>query len=306
MKPHIFPASSRNILLQTMLRVFSSVILCASTALLHAAEPSPSTTDTYAPDSLEVPTFTPPLPVEPKVPLPDAKVTVVCRDDKGQTVIVQRGGASMAPDLPAPEPPAEPSLTPPPEEPQIRVLHINMTGAVYDHQVTSVRWQHPVTKAPYEAVLGFDLGLVAQLHTFMREGVPCQSTIFCNSIDTKGPLAQVAAAHGRPPAIVPQIEPDGYSITQGNPVDADGIEPLLAVRDIYLAEKTRLQQLSIDRKNYQQDAKAWADAHPAPVAPTVFWFKPHRNSRYLTPQDKANQEQAAQDRAAQTEEGEAP
>lgn len=167
--------------------VFLLLLVFYIPLLVNAEQAPPATAGTYAPDSLRVPTFTPPPPFVPKEPLPDAEVTIMCHDDKGETVTLQRGDASLAPDLPAPEPIPESVPVPQLEDQRPRVLNINMSGTVYNHQVTAVHWQHP-----------------------------------------------------------------------------------------------------------------------APVEPTVFWFKPHRNSRYLTPEDKALQEQAGQERAAQIQEGEAP
>ena len=120
--------------------------------------------------------------------------------------------------------------------------------------------------------------------------------------DRHGPLARRAAAHGRPPIQVPEIAADAYRIIEGDPADLIGIQPLIALRDLYLAEKPRLQKLNADLVEYRQDAEAWTEAHPAPV----FWFKPHRNSRYLTSEDIDNQQQAAHERASLTPEGDAP
>jgi hypothetical protein len=284
----------------------SLLLVLGVSAFLQAEDPLPPATGTYAPGTLEVPAFTPPLPVVPKEPLPDAETTIVCRDDKGETVTLQRGDASMAPDLPAPEPLPDPALVQRFEDHRPRNLMINMSATVYNHKVTAVKWQHPVTQEPYEAVLGFDLGLVAHLGSFVFEGKPCHSNIFCMHMDTESPTARRAAARRLPPVAVPFVEADGYRITKGNTQDTSGVEPLLAVHGIYLAEKPRLQKLSADLRDYQQEAKAWADAHPAPAEPPVFWFKPHRNSRYLTPGDKAEQEQAAAERAVEARKGEAP
>lgn len=275
-------------------------------ALLHAEESAPpAEVGTYIPDQLEVPTFIPPPPVVPKVPLTDAEATIVVRDDGGLTTTLQRGQASMAPELPAPEPVAEP-ISRPLDHPIEQIVSINMGGSIYDHRVSVVTWQHPVTKQPYQAVLGFDIGLLAPVGQFIRNGVTHQSHLQFSNYDTRSPLARHAAAHGYPPIQVPEIAPDAYRIIQGDPADSVGTQPLITLRDLYLAEKPRLQKLSADLADYRQDAQAWALAHPAPVEAPVFWFKPHRNSRYLTPEDKDNQEQAAQERAALTPEGVAP
>ena len=275
-------------------------------ALIRAEEPAPpAAVGTYIPDSLEVPTFTPPPPGIPKVPLTDAEATIVLRDDSGLTTTLQRGQASMAPDLPAPEPVSE-SPSPPLEHSITQIVSINMGGTIYDHRVSVVHWQHPVSLQPYQAIIGFDMGLLTPIGQFIRNGVTHQSHLLFSNQDTHGPVARRAAAHGRPPIQVPEIALDSYRIIEGDPADQIGIQPLIALRDLYLAEKPRLQKLNADLAEYRQDAQAWTDAHPAPVEAPVFWFKPHRNSRYLTPEDKDNQEQAAQERASLTPEGDAP
>lgn len=188
----------------------SLLLVLGIPAFLQAEDPSPSATGTYAPGTLEVPAFTPPLPVVPKEPLPDAETTIVCRDEKGETVTLQRGDASLAPDLPAPEPPPDPALVQRIEDHRPRNLMINMSATVYNHKVTAVNWQHPVTREPYEAILGFDLSLVAHLGSFVYEGKPCHSNIFCMHMDTESPVARRAAARRLPPVPVPSVEADGY------------------------------------------------------------------------------------------------
>lgn len=284
--------------------VFLAVV--ALTALLRAEESPPvnplAEPDTYIPGSLEVPTFVPPPPAEPKTPLNDAEATIVLRDEAGQTTTLQRGQASMAPGLPEPPPLSEPAPAPSPR-PIPPLVTLSMGGTVYDHAVSVVHWQHPVTQAPYEAVLGFDLSLVSPITRFLREGVPHHATLLFSQTDTHSPSAQRLASVGRP-IQVPEIAPDAYRILKGDPADPAGIAPLIALRDLYLAEEPRLQKLRDDLATRNADAKAWADAHPAPAEPPVFWFKPHRNSRYLSEQDKAAQQQAADQRADQ--QGEQP
>ena len=211
----------------------------------------------------------------------------------------------MAPDLPAPEPVSE-SPSPPLEHSISQIVSINMGGIIYDHRVSVVHWQHPVSHQPYQAVLGFDIGLLTPIGQFIRNGVTHQSHLLFSNQDTHGPLARRAATHRLPPIQVPEITADAYRIIEGDPTDLIGIQPLIALRDLYLAEKPRLQKLNTDLVEHQQDAKAWTDAHPTPIEAPVFWFKPHRNSRYLTPEDKDNQQQAAQERALLIPEGEAP
>jgi hypothetical protein len=269
-------------------------------AQIHAGDAAPpAAAGTYIPDLPEVPVFTPPPPVVPNTPLPDVKVT-----------LVQRGQASMAPDLPDPALPSEPpsEAAPLPLDTTLpQTVIITMAGTVYDHRVSVVTWQHPDTQQPYEAVVGFDIGLLTPIGHFIHQGVPHDSQLFISNQDTRESAARRAPASDPPPFRVPQIAQYAYRITQGDPTDFIGIQPLLTLRDLYLAEKPRLRQLSADIAGYQQDVQAWADSHPAPIEPPVFWFKPHRNSRYLTPQDRSDQrhqQQAAEIRAEQAQEGE--
>jgi hypothetical protein len=272
------------------------------TAILHAEDLTPAhpitDADTYIPGSLEVAPFVPPAPVEPTRPLTDAVVTTVLVDENQKTTILQRGQASMAPDwiVPQPTPPETPPIQP--TFPRRQIVTIQMGGTVYDHRVSVVHWQHPVTKEPYEAVIGFDLGLIAPINSFIRGGVTHHTMLFTSNTDTDSPSAQRAAAHGHP-IEVPEIEPDAYRITEGDPDDSAGLSPLLALHELYLTEKPRLEKLRADLAVRNAEAKAWADAHPTPPETPVFWFKPHRNSRYLTEQDKANQRKAAEQRAQQ-------
>ena len=204
----------------------------------------------------------------------------------------------MAPDLPEPQPVPEPAPGLPPRLVRQLVV-ISLGGTIYDQRVSHVRWLHPVTQEPYEADLGYNLGLLSPINRFVRNGVPHHANLIFSQQSTTGPYAQRLAALGRPPIPVPQIAPDTYRLTKGNAGDPAGLAPLIALHELYLAEKPRLEKLRDDLAERRAEEKAWADAHPKPVEPPVFWFKPHRNSRYLTEQDKADQQQAAEERAEQ-------
>ena len=295
------PSSIRNIVQMSRIHLLFGVL--SITATLHAEDLTPTNpaadAGTYIPGSLEVAPFVPPPPVEPKRPLTDAVVTTVLVDKDQKTTILQRGQASMAPDWIVPQPTPD---TPPIQStfPRRQIVTIQMGGTVYDHRVSVVHWQHPATKEPYEAVIGFDLGLIAPINSFIRDGVTHHTIILASNTDTNSPSVKRAAAHGHP-IEVPEIEPDAYRITQGDQGDSAGLAPLLALHELYLTEKPRLEKLRDDLAVRNAEAKAWADAHPTPPETPVFWFKPHRNSRYLTEQDKANQRQAAEERAKQEE-----
>jgi hypothetical protein len=168
---------------------------------------------------------------------------------------------------------------------------------VYDQSVSLIHWKHPETHQEYTAALGYDINLLGQVGKFVRQGKEYQLFLMCTPQSTGGQLAALRAQRGLPPIVAPEVATDEYHLISGDSADAVGMEPLLAIHEIYLAEKNRLIQYQHDIKEYRAQEKAWKDAHPEPTSPTVFWFKPRRNSRYLTEQDKLDQAAAATERA---------
>ncbi|MGL4400311.1 MAG: hypothetical protein ACRCXD_10615, partial [Luteolibacter sp.] len=69
--------------MKPLLLVFLAAMAIYLPVLSQDAE-DPSSTETFIPESLEIPAFTPPPPFVPKEPLPDAETTIVIRNQDGE------------------------------------------------------------------------------------------------------------------------------------------------------------------------------------------------------------------------------
>jgi hypothetical protein len=238
---------------------------------------------TFIPDSLEVPDFTLPAPpVEREVPAMrvDAALTVPMESSRTLTLI--RGEASTLPDLPPPPvvQAREPrQLTP--EDIARNIYHrrhsFNFGATVYDHRVSHVQWHHPDTGEFYEAVCGFDIGLLAGIGRFVRDGESYDFILMSSNIDTT-----VIRRIARPYAPrIPEVSANSILILKGDRNDPMGTAPITLLKDLIANEKDRLVTYQAERLRYQQAAAAWEKAHPVPPRDETFWFRPHRGSRYL-------------------------
>lgn len=251
---------------------------------------SPDLAGTSIPHSLEVPAFTPPAPAMPK-PVPvmrvDSAVTVPTTDSLTLTLI--RGEASTLPDIPIP--PVMPARQP-------RVLtdadrerliyqrrHTLQIGATtYDHRVSRVNWRHPDTGENFEALCGFDLGLLAGIGSFVHAGETYSLVLVHSAIDTtKSRL--FASRHA---IETPDVPVGGIRILKGNAGDPSGAAPINLLAELIMNEKSRLIAYQAARLQHQQAAAEWQKAHPPVPRDETIWFKPHRGSRYLAdPQPEA-------------------
>ena len=79
----------------------------------------------------------------------------------------------------------------------------------------------------------------------------------------------------------PEIAPDSFVITEGNPSDSTSQILLGTLRDYYLKHKSLLILIQKAQEQYQAEAAAWHAVHPPKPESHTFWLKPHRGSRYL-------------------------
>lgn len=209
----------------------------------------------------------------------DAAVTHRSTQSKSLTVL--RGEASSLPDIPTP-----PAPTPPPiwvltaEEVAANIYHrkhnLAIGATVYDHHLSTVQWRHPESGVAYEAVCGFDIGLLAGVGQFVHDGESYSLTL-THSEQDREMLRHVTRYR------VPAVMPDAILIVQGNPLDPVGTAPITVLRDVIASESVRLVPYQAERRRYQLSAAAWQDVHPPVPRDESYWFKPHRGSRYLQP-----------------------
>ena len=254
-------------------------------AIIHAEEPAPPIkAGTYITRSLEVPAFTPPAPVARKVlPAVRADATMTFCGKSGTTLTVIRGEASSLPDLPPPpEPPSAAQPLPPDAARDARItwakLHnFNLGATIYDHSVSTVHWNHPLTGEPYQAICGFDIGLVAGLGQFIHNGEKYNFMAMFGDISTVA-IRRLAPARA---LNFPTAAANSIVITKGNPEDKIGTSPLLLLKDLIDTEKDRLITYQAARQTHQRAAAIWAAAHPPIPRDETILLRPHRGSRYL-------------------------
>ena len=271
------------------------LIFAITPALLAAPPDVPNPARTYLPEgALNAPIFTPPAPVVPK-PLPNIRIdsSITVGSEDSTTLTLQRGAASTLPDLP---PPAEPMPAPPYREPTAQELaeqasyirrSLNLGATIYDHQVSEVHWTDPKTGINYQALCGFDIGLLAGIGGFVHDGEDYSLMLMHSEIE--GEEFQQLKRDGE--TIIPQVPAGDIRITAGNTENASAIAPLYIIKDLITAEKDHLITYQAASKKYQRDAAAWAAANPPVPQDETIIFRPHRGSRYLTnPQPEKNGE----------------
>ena len=239
---------------------------------------------TFIPGLLEVPPFTPPVPVvrKPHPPIrADASVTV--RSKNSRTLTIQRGEASTQPDLPPPPPPppwVEPT-EPTPEEIARRIWehrhNINLGATIFDHKVSVINWTDQETLVRYEAVCGFDIGLLAGIGGFVHKGENYSLFLMHGDFDTTNVRHFASQWY----LDIPEVAPGEIIIIEGDPEDTVATAPMFVIKEIIAAEKSRLLAYQAARATYFAASTAWHAAHPPIPRNETFILRPHRGSRYL-------------------------
>ncbi len=264
--------------------VCSSLVPAQDEKTAASAETAGSSKLPYLPDTLEVLPFTPPAPVERKR-MPDIRIdaSATLPSDSGKTLTIQRGAASTLPDLPPPPPPEpiEPPRKLTAEDIARQLYHqrhsLFLGATVYDHQVSEVHWTDQETKTVYQAVCGFDIGLIAGVQRFVHHGEQYRVDLIHSDVNTT-PIKNSSRKFNYK---VPKVSTGQIIITQGDPKNLYATAPLNFIKELIDAEKERLITYQADRRKYWEEASAWATAHPPIPQDETFIFRPHRGSRYL-------------------------
>ena len=258
-------------------------------------ESARSAARTFIPHTLELVPFTPPAPaVRERLPLVRLDAAVSQPEKNSCKLTILRGQASTAPDLPPPPPPP-PYVAPPeptPEEIARQIWqhrhNIDLGGFVFDHHTSVVHWTDPVSRVRYQAVCGFDIGLLAGIGRFVYLGENYQFFLIHTDLNTA--VARRMASFCR--LNFPQVAPGGIIFIQGDLNDKLATAPLAILKEVIAAEKPRLVAYQEKRKNYAAASAAWHAAHPPIPQDETFLFRPHRGSRYLVTPQPEKQEAA--------------
>lgn len=239
---------------------------------------------TFIPHSLEVKPFTPPPPpVVKRLPTVrvDAATTHLSKNSRSLTI--QRGAASTEPDLPPPPPPA-PYIKPralTPEDIASRTWQrrhtINLGATIYDHTISVVSWTDSESLVRYEAVCGFDVGLLAGIGGFVHEGEKYSYFLMHSHFDTTWERRLTR----RWKLAIPTVALGEILITRGDAADSAAIAPMTVIKEIIAAETPRLLSYQAARRTYFAASAAWRAANPPIPRDETFILRPHRGSHYL-------------------------
>ena len=250
---------------------------------IQRPEPVANSASIFISDSLDVPEFSPPdSGLKKKVPemRVDSALTTPMGNSRNLTIL--RGEASTLPDLPVPEEPIAQEKKPlTPDQINKLAEHrqhsLQMGATVIDHRISVVRWHHSVSAESYEAVCGFDIGLLAGIGQFVHHGDGYTLSLMHSHHATDNPRDLVAKQFSD----LPEIEENTIIFTKGNANDLVGIAPITLVKELIASEKARLTEFQNRRKDHEQASTAWAKANPPVPQHETIWLRPHRGSRYL-------------------------
>ena len=239
---------------------------------------------TFIPHALEVQPFTPPPPpVVKRLPAVRVDAAVTLLSKNARTLTLQRGEPSTEPDLPPPPPPppyVEPhELTP--EEIAQRIWEqrhdLNLGATIYDHEISVVNWTDQISHVYYEAVCGFDIGLLAGVGNFVHKGEEYSLFLIHGDLDTTR-LRRIASQWRFK---IPDVAPGEILITRGDAKDTAATASMTVIKEIIAAETPRLLPYQAARTTYFAASAAWNAAHPPIPRDETFILRPHRGSRYL-------------------------
>ena len=194
---------------------------------------------TFIPRSLEVPPFTPPPPpVVKRLPAIRIDASVTRRNPDHTTLTLQRGEPSTEPELPPPPPPRAyvAPREPTPAEIARRLYQrrhiLNLGATIHDHKTSVVTWIDQETLVHYEAVCGFDIGLLAGIGGFVHQGENYSLFLAHSHYDTT--TVRRFATQGW--LQLPAVAPGEIIIRKGDAEDETAIAPLTIVRDVICCE----------------------------------------------------------------------
>jgi hypothetical protein len=235
------------------------------------------------PDPASIRFTPPPPPVEKRLPAVRVDASVTSLSKNGRTLTLQRGEPSTEPDLPPPPPPTpyvEPR-EPTPDEIAERIWHqrhnLNLGTTVFDHEISVVHWTDPISLVRYEAVCGFDIGLLGGVGGFIHKGEGYSLFLMHSQIDTTR-LRRIADQWK---INIPDVAPGEIRFTRGDVYDTAAIAPMTILKEIIAAETPRLLAYQAAREIYAAASATWHAANPPIPRDETFILRPHRGSRYL-------------------------
>ncbi len=140
-----------------------------------------------------------------------------------------------------------------------------------------MNWTDQETLVRYEAVCGFDIGLLAGVGGFIHNGEDYGLFLMHSDFDTTWERRLTKDWQLE----VPEVAPGEILITRGDMKDTAATARMTVVKEIIAAEAPRLIAYQAARTTYFAASSAWHAAHPPIPRDETFILRPHRGSRYL-------------------------
>jgi hypothetical protein len=261
-------------LLSQILPLISISFLAAEPAI-EAVEISDKLPD---PSSIR---FTPPQPPKQVPPLQVKGSTTA--DFGTHRIAILRGEPSNLPDIPGPQAAAPPVA--PPAKIADSGFHLSIGGTVYDGNLSKLNVWNPKTRTHHSAWCGWDVSLLAPFHQITVGGKIGSLMLPVWHVNTVG--SQRPGKSTEIPAH-PQVEPGAIVVPDGDEFTSD---ILIALRDHYQKNLTRLKEIREAQDQQRRDAAAWHAANPTQPQDHTIWLKPHRGSRYLSTESNVTGEE---------------
>ena len=230
--------------------------------------------------------FVPPAPKQPMPAVAESEVLQrSCIAEGGRTVTMEE----IVPpeELPAVEKAAVPMPTP--EEIAARraawlanrrahpLVILSLSGTVYDHKATLLRWRHGDEE--YEAWSNVDFNLMRGVFS-VQAGDTTYHIFMMLGDESTAPRRTRSGIVITPkvPQIPPLPEEPGFVVVKGNPQNEDVILGIRQLHELYINNREQLAAAYENRLRYQEAAQAWEKAHPPqPENVTIRWWRGKRD-----------------------------
>ena len=116
-----------------------------------------------------------------------------------------------------------------------RAHNLNLGATIFDHTVSQVQWTDHETGISCQAICGFDIGLLAGIGSFVRDGETYSLSLTHSDFDT----TEIPRSSRKFPLNIPEIAPGQILITSGDLKNSNSTASLQIIRDLTTPKKIK-------------------------------------------------------------------
>lgn len=245
-----------------------------------AATPAPTTVAQAIPGE-----FVPPAPKPPIPAIPESEVIRRFSVAQGGRIVTMEELAPLE-EAPVVEQAVVPKLTP--EEAAARraawlanrrahpVVMLSLSGTVYDHKATWLRWRHD--KEEYEAWSNIDFNILRGMYS-LQIGITTYHLLMMIGDESTAPRRTKSGFVFAPkvPEIPTLPKEPGFVVVKGDAANEEAMSGIRKLHELYTTDRDQLVAAYEQRLRYQAAAQAWEKANPPqPENVTVRWWRGKR------------------------------